>query len=160
MRSLTDGKWLRRLFDLRAIIFGFSLLQLIVTQVWVSRWHQNFGTGPIEVYPDKLFIVPVILVITAFLLFVVTWWSQVLAVVASGWVLYLLGYVALRGASLAHDVPLFSLSSLRLWFIEKYVGQPQEFLQLTLASTIILYVIVALSRRWRSARPTIKPANA
>src|SRR5882762_9910333 len=121
MTSRPKRRWdyLRSLFAARAIILGFSLLQPIVTQVWVSRWYQKFGGGPIEVYPDSLLIVPLVLVLASFMLFVFRWWSKLLALLACGWVLYWLGYVALRAVSLAHDLPLFSPASLRLWFIQK-----------------------------------------
>ena len=84
------------------------------------------------------------------MLLISRWWSRLIALVASGWVIYFLGYVALRAASRARDVPLFSSEAVRVWFAAKSHWQIQEFLQLALALIILCYVVVVLLHHWRS----------
>ena len=50
-----------------------------------------------------------------------------LALVSSVWVLYAIGYVAIRGVAAAHDLSLFSLSTLQRWLTQTCIGQPQYF---------------------------------
>lgn len=141
--------YLQSLVEARGIIFGLALLHLIAILTWVSRWYQEFGHGPINVYPNSILIVPIVLLVAASMLLIRRWWSHLLALVLSGWVLYWLCYVGLRQISLAHDVPLLGAASLRLWLVQKYEGQPQELLQMGLALVIACYVVVASFRKWR-----------
>lgn len=54
----------------------------------------------------------------------------------------------MKAAVLSHDVQLFSLGATRIWFVQKYVGQPKEFLQLALTLVLLCYAAVVLwSRR-------------
>ncbi len=147
--------YLRVLVDARAIILGVSLLHLVVTFVWVLRWYQRLGNASTDYYPNEFLTIPLVLVLASLMLMISRWWSYVLAFVASGWVIYLLGYAALRAASIARDVPLPSSESLRVWFATKYIGQPQEFLQLALAFSILSYVVVTLLRHRRSGSVTV-----
>lgn len=154
MSKQTDriGRYLQSLTDIRGIIFGLAVLHLIVTQIWVARWYQKFGQDPVDIYPDSFLNVPLLLVLASIALLIGRWWSHVLALAISGWVLYWLGYAGLRAVASAHDVPVFSSVSLHFWLAQKYVGQPQEFLQLALALIIMGYMLVFLSRQWSHSR--------
>ena len=134
----------------RAAILGLTLLHLIVMQMWVGRWYQRFGDDLGDSYPDSLLQVPLLLVFASLMLLLNKWWSRSLALIVSSWVLYPLGFAALHSVALAHDLPLISFSTARLWLIQKYVGQPQELLQLALAFIILCYVIASFVRYQRS----------
>ncbi len=141
--------YFRALFEVRAIILGVSLLELIVVSVRVSRWYEEFGERPGDFYPNVELNIPILLVLASVMLLISRWWSHLIAFVVSGWVIYFLGYVALRAASKARDVPLLSSEAVRVWFAAKSNWQIQEFLQLALALIILCYVVVALLRQWR-----------
>lgn len=147
-QSTRIGSYLRSLIDVRAIILGLALLHLVVTTVWLARWYQALNT-PVDVYPDSFLIVPLLLVFASLLLLIGRSWARLVALPISGWVLYRLGYGGLSAAAAAHDRSLFAAASLRLWLTEKYIGQPQEFLQLALAFIILFYVLVVQARQWR-----------
>jgi hypothetical protein len=153
-------RYLQSLTEARGIIFGFALLNLVGTVTWLSRWYQRFGNGPINLYPNSILIVPLVLFVVAFMVLIRRWWSRLLALTVSGWVLYRLGYVGLREVSFAHDLPLLSAACLRLWLTQKYLGQPQELLQMGLAFIISCYGIVALFREWRCDGITITTARS
>lgn len=136
------------LADSRAVILGLTLLHLIVTHVWVRDWYAEFGRGPVSVYPDSVVIVPLVLVFASLLLVIGRGWSYILALMISVWVLYSVGYVAIRGVAAAHDMPLFTFAPYRVWFTQVWLAQPQQFLQLALAFVIGGYSLVAFSRRW------------
>lgn len=148
-QSTRIGSYLRSLIDVRAIILGLALLHLVVTTVWLARWYQALGNTPVDAYPDSFLIVPLLLVFASLLLLIGRWWARLVAFLISAWMLYRLGYAGLSAAAAAHDRSLFAAASLRLWFTEKYIGQPQEFLQLALAFMILFYVLVVWARQWR-----------
>jgi hypothetical protein len=141
-----DG-YLWSLIDLRAIILGLALLHLMVVEVWVTRWYQAYGESPGNSRPDWLVNVPLLLVVASFLLLIGRWWSSLLAVICSGWVLYDAFFVSWSGLATIHNVPYFSLAPLKLWFDQAYRGQPQQFFQIALAFLILGYILVTL-RHW------------
>jgi hypothetical protein len=147
--------YFRVLFDLRGIILAVSLLQLIVISLGVSRWYEELGRRPSDFYPNAELNIPIVLVLASVMLLISRWWSHLIAFVVSGWVIYFLGYVALRAASKARDVPLLSSEAVRVWFAAKSNWQIQEFLQLALALIILCYVVVALLRQWRGPAASI-----
>jgi hypothetical protein len=132
----------------RAIILGLTLLHLIVTCTWIRYWYEAFGRGPISFYPDSFVITPLVLVVASLLLLIGRRWSYVLALMISVWVLYSVGYVTIRQVAAAHDMPLFTLSTLQRWVTQVWVGQPQYFIQLALAFVIAVYAFVVVSRQW------------
>lgn len=144
------ANYFHSLVNLRAVILGLALLHLILMQIWVSRWYQRFGDEPGDSYPDSFLKVSFLLVFASLTLLLGKWWSQLLALLVSSWVLYSLGFAALHSVALAHDLPLLSFSTARLWLIQKYTGQPQELLQLALAFIILGYVITSFVRYRRS----------
>jgi len=139
------------LADSRAIILGLALLHLIVTYVWVRDWYKEFGQGTTSFHPDSFVVMPLVLVLASLLLLIGRRWSYVLALVISVWVLYSVGYVAIRGVAAAHDMPILTFTTLHLWFTQVWVGQPQHFLQLALAFVIAGYALVVVSRSWLHA---------
>lgn len=145
---LTHHRFLnpRRLLEPRAVIAGIALLHLVITSVWVSRWYEAFGKGPTDVYPDHLLVLPLILLLAAVMLLIRKWWSHLLALVASGWVIYFVGFLGFSSIARAHDQPLFSLWVARVWFIQKSAVQSQELLQLSLASVVLLFALAGLYR--------------
>jgi hypothetical protein len=138
--------YLHSLLNVRAMILSVSLLHLIVTLVWISRWYEKFGDGPISFYPDVFLVVPLALFVASLMLFISRWWTHLLASVVSGWVIYSLGYAGLRAVSIGRDVPLLSSESLWVWFAQKHIGQ---FLELALALVILCYVFYTLLRKRR-----------
>lgn len=138
-----SANYFHSLVNLRAAILGLALLHLIVMQIWVGRWYRKFGDAPGDSYPDSFLNVPFLLVFASLMLLLGKWWSQLLALIVSSWVLYSLGFAALHSVALAHDLPLMSFSTARFWLIQKYVGQPQELLHLALTFIILCYVIAS-----------------
>lgn len=149
------GRYLRSLMTPRAIILGVAILYFIKTALRVARWYQEYGQGRINLYPDYLLAVPVILTVAALLLLLRKWWSELLAILVSGWLLYRV-YGGFRSVGLAHDLPTFTALSLRIWFTQTFADQSQVFLEIALALVIASYALVSLSRRslWRNARPS------
>jgi hypothetical protein len=133
------------LADSRAVILGIALLHLIVTYMWVRNWYAEFGQGPVSVYPDAVVNVPLVLVFASLLIVIGRGWSYVLALMISVWVLYSVGYGAIRGVAAAHDLSLLTFAPYRVWFTHVWVGQPQQFLQLALALVIGGYSLAASS---------------
>jgi hypothetical protein len=120
--------------------------------MWVSRWYREFGAQPGDSYPDSFLFVPFLLLLASALLFAVRWWGYLPAFCLGGWLLYSLGYGGLRAISNAHDQPLFSFYVLRVWVVQKYAAQPQEFLELFLALAIVFYVAFDLAHRSRRGK--------
>lgn len=136
------------LADSRAIILGLALLHLIVTYVWVRDWYGEYGQGSVSFYPDSSMVVPLALVVASSLLLIGRCWTYVLALIISVWILYSVGYVAIRGIAAAHNMPLFTTATLQLWFTQVRVGQPQHFFQLALAFLVGCYASAVVLRRW------------
>lgn len=57
--------YFRVLFDVRAIILGVSLLDMIVVSVGVSRWYEEFGQRPGDFYPNAELNIPILLVLAS-----------------------------------------------------------------------------------------------
>jgi hypothetical protein len=150
MKRSQFGTYLTSLIDFRAIVVALALLHLVITQVGVTRWYQNFGSGPVATYPDASLVVPVMLMLAAVMLHLQKTWSYLVALLFSGWIIYSVGYLGLRSVALAHDLRLVSTHSLKLWLAQTYAGQPQKFLQLALAMAIIIFVITFFIRVSRS----------
>lgn len=155
----TDRIWryLRLLMTPRAVILGVAIVYLILMAVRVERWYQRFGKGRINYYPDHLLVGPITLTTAASLLLLRSWWSELIAILVSGWVLYGV-YTGFRSVGLAQDLPTFSALSFRIWFTQMFSDQSQVFLEIALAMLIACYALVALSRRWlrRNARPKVR----
>src|SRR4051794_23430141 len=134
---------------LRAITLGIAVVHLISTWMWVSSWYREFGAQPGDSYPDSFLNVPFLLLLASALLFAGRRWGYLPAFCLGGWLLYSLGYGGLRAISNAHDQPLFSLSVLRVWVMQTYAAQPQQFLELFLAFFIVFYVVFDLAHRSR-----------
>lgn len=97
--------------------------------------------------PNYLLDVPFWLTVAASVLLIRRWWSELLAILISGRLLCM-SYVGFRGNPFVSDLdPSFRLP-LRVWFNQTYTFQPQELLEITLASVIACYALVSLSRRW------------
>jgi hypothetical protein len=141
--------------DSRAIILGLALLHLVVTYVWMRNWYKEFGQGAVSFYPDSFVVTPLVLVFASLLLLIGRRWGYVLALVIGVWVLYSVGYLPLRGVAAAHDLRLFSFTTLQRWLTQVWVGQPQHFLQLALAFIIAGDALVAVSCHWLQARRAV-----
>jgi hypothetical protein len=139
MRSLN---WL---INPRTIILGVTIVYFIVMALRVARWYQKYGQGRIAVYPDWLGV-PMFLIAAAALLWSRRWWSELLAILPGGRVLYM-SYVGFRGNPFVSDIDPSFRVPLRIWLAQTYALQPQEFLEITLAFVIFCYALVALSQR-------------
>ena len=135
----------RRLLQPNAIIFGIALMFVVVAHVSVARWHREFGNGRIEGYPDVELFIPYTLLVAAVMLLVSKWWSYFLALIASGWVIYTLGYKGPLGVAAANDHPLFSSWVLRNWLTSTWTTQPQYLFQLALALIALGSAVVGLT---------------
>jgi hypothetical protein len=139
----------RSLIDLRGIILCAALGELIVIYVWVARWYEQFGDGPSGADPRHLLELPLLLVAAAVLLLLDKWWAYVAAALIGAWVLYIPGYLSMVSVGAAHSITPFGPAALRRWFIQKYVGQPQNFLELALAIAVLSYSALSLRKRRR-----------
>src|SRR6266513_3814449 len=97
------ARFLRLLRTPRTIVLAIAIVYFIAMAVRVVRWYQEFGQGRIIVYPEHLLVVPFWLIVAAVLLLVRKWWSELLAVLVNGRVLYM-GFVDLRGNPFVSDL--------------------------------------------------------
>lgn len=89
---------------------------------------------------------PILLFVGVVGLIVNRWWSLSLALLASGRVVYLLGYLSWRAIHFAHDVPMFSWQAAeKLWSVI-YQPHPQYFFEVVLAGIIFVYALMVIGK--------------
>src|SRR5712691_11800387 len=93
---------LRKLVTPRTIVLAIAIVYFIVMAVRLAGWYQKYGQGRIAAYPDWL-DVPMFLIVAAMLLWSRRWWSELLAILPSGRVLYI-SYVGFRGNPFVSDL--------------------------------------------------------
>src|SRR5262245_26607979 len=123
----------QRFLNPKAILFGICVLNLLVSLMFVRRvelereaaraagyWAYSDHWNPLAVMWE-----PLLLIVAVVGLIVNRRWSLLLALLASGRVVYLLGYLSWRAIHFAHDVPMFSWQAVeKLWW-EIYQPRPQ-----------------------------------
>lgn len=134
------------LLEAKAIIFGFAILHFLVMLVYVLRYEQEFPIPSDHWNPVRVIQEPILLLFASFVLFLRKPWSYLLAIVACGRVIYVLGYLGLVAISAAHDKSIFSLYTLEAFWRLTYESQPQYILEVALAAVIIIYSTIKLSR--------------
>jgi len=124
-----------------AIIFGVALLHFVYTYTRVLRLRQEYADNPYAGGwdPGAFLIEPFLLLSSAGMLLLGTWWGRLIGFSVSLWLLYFLGYLGLRGVSNAHDIPLLSTEVARRWLQLTWLMQSQVFVQLALAGAITIY---------------------
>ncbi len=85
---------------------------------------------------------PFLLLLGSVCLLIDRFWSNVLAILLAGNIIYSNGYRGLVGISYAHGIPMFGVRALRIWF--EIMG-PTQIINTGLAVVIVIFGIVQLS---------------
>ena len=139
--------FINRLLEPKAMIFGLAVLQFLTVLMYVIHYEQNVAVVSSHWYPARVIYEPLLLLLAAGALLLPNIWGKLIAIVASGRVIYGIAYLGLVATSAAHDQPLFSWYVLRQWFVITYQAQPQYLLELGLGIVIFGYAIIACSLR-------------
>jgi hypothetical protein len=142
----------------RTIILGVTIVYFIVMAVRVERWRQQVLQAGIAMRPNHLLDVPFWLIVATLMLLIRRWWTELLAILVCGNMLYM-GYVDLRGNPFVSDLDPSYRIPWRIWLAQKYAFQPQELLEIALAFLIVGYALVSLSRRLLRPRVDVKPVK-
>jgi hypothetical protein len=151
---------LRRLANPRLIILCICLVNLLFMIARVRRMERDFNPGPNDYIvgwdPTVILIEPIILLVASVGLLVNRWWSLLIAVLASGRIVYALGYLSWRAVHFAHDVPMFSRAALeKLWYVI-YKPRPEYLVDVAVGLVILVYAVILLLRSaYAKARPAL-----
>jgi hypothetical protein len=152
MRNLAEqlSGHLRPVAKPPAVIFGVALLHFVATCVWVTQWRQEFGGNPyiLDWDPGVLLIEPFLLLFSAGILMLRTWWSRMVSLLVALWLLNSLAVGGLLAVSKAHGLPLLSTEAVRRWVQSTWLMQSQVFIQLALAGAITIYAVIASYGAW------------
>jgi hypothetical protein len=119
----------------------------------VVRLERDFNPGPDDYTigwdPTIVLIEPIILLAAVVGLLFNRWWSLLIALLASGRIVYILGYLSWRAIHFAHDVPMFSRDAFeKLW--HQYQLRPEYLFDVILGVVIFAYAVILL---WQLIRP-------
>ena len=145
-----DHSLLRRLVNPRLVALCVCVVNLIFIIARVVRLEREFNPGPNDYTvgwdPTVILIEPIILLIAAIGLVFNRWWSLLIALLASGRIVYVLGYLSWRAIHFAHDVPMFSRDAFeKLWHVI-YQPRPEYLFDVILGLVIFVYAVILLSR--------------
>jgi hypothetical protein len=138
----------------KAIIFGIALLNFMLSLMYVrqvesdiqARVKEGIWPYPAHWNPVAVMHEPSLLLVASISLLIGRWWGYLLAILASGLVIYTLGYSSWTAVSNAHGVPMFSWQALeKLWYVI-YEPRPQYLFEVALAAIVFTYAIFLLSR--------------
>ena len=125
----------------KAIFSGVALLNFMLCLMYVRKVESEFRAMEKEwgqyTYsehwnPTAVMYEPVLLLIASLSLLLGRWWSYLLAMLASGRVIYTLGYSSWTAVLNALDVPMFSWQALeKLWYVI-YEPRPQYLFEAVL----------------------------
>lgn len=139
--------FLSSLVDLNAIIFGVAILNFLAVLTQLIQYKRQFPVPSDHWNPAVIMQVPFLLLLASALLFTSNGWGYLLAMVVSGRVIYVLGYLGLVSIAGGHDYRLLNWHVLKTWLAITYEAQPQYLLELAIAATILAYVSILYSRR-------------
>lgn len=145
-----DKRLLKRFVEIKAILFGFTILHLVAMAVYVVHYNQKYSAFPNHWNPSRILQEPVLLFLGAAALLVSKPWGYLVAIVTSGYVIYELGYLGLIATSSAHGHSVLSWYVAKTWWVNMFAGQPQYILELVLATVIGTYAIILLVRYMRN----------
>lgn len=138
----------------KAITLGFAVLNFMLSLMYVrqvelesqARMKQGIWPYPHHWNPLAVMCEPFLLLAASAFLLIGRWWSHLLAILASGRVIYTLGYSPWAAVSNVDDVPMFSWRALvRLWYV-LYEPWPRYLFEVALASVVFTYAAFMLSR--------------
>jgi hypothetical protein len=147
----------------KSIIFLVSIINVLWHLIWVRRVALEQVSAATGHWPYAAHWNPLAVMFESFLLLAAgtgllidRWWTVLLALLASGQVMYLLGYLPLRAVHFAHGVPMLSWRSLEKVWYSVYTPQPQYLFEVALGVVIFIYAALVLTRSVysRPARPT------
>jgi hypothetical protein len=157
------SKVLAHFLQTKSIIFLGSVINLLWHLMWVRRvaletqarmasshWPYSAHWNPVAVMFE-----PSLLLAGGIGLLVNRWWSVWLALLASGRVMYSLGYLPLRAIHFAHDIPILSWHAWEQVWHSVYSAQPQYLFEVGLGVVIFIHAAWGLMRSVysRSTRP-------
>lgn len=142
--------FLRSLVDAKAIIFGVAVLNYLAVLTQLIQYKRQFPVPSDHWNPAAIMHEPFLLLLASALLFTSKGWGYLLAVVVSGRVIYVLGYLGLVSTAGGYDYRLLNWRVLTTWLTITYEAQPQYLLELALATIILVYASVLYSRRIRT----------
>lgn len=139
--------FINRLLDPQAMIFGFAVLVFLTTLMYAIQYERDFSVVSDHWNGVRLMSEPLLLLLAAGALLFDKLWGDLLAIVVTGRVIYVLSYLGLVATSAAHEHSMFSWYVLRTWFVSTYAAQPQYLVELALAVVILGYGAIRCSRR-------------
>jgi hypothetical protein len=142
-------RFLNWFLEFKAMLFGFTILHLVVMVVYIVHYEQEFPVVSDHWSPIRLMQEPVLLFLGAGALLIGKPWSYLVAIISSGRVLYAVGYIGLIATSAAHDYPVYSWYVIKTWWIMMFRAQPQYIFELGLAIVIGTYAVKLLLRSLR-----------
>lgn len=138
-----------RFLEPKAIIFGLAVLQFLTVLMYAIQYERDFSFVSEHWNAGTVLAEPLLLLLAAGALLFDRVWGHLIAIVASGRVIYVLGYLGLSATSAAHGHFLLSPYVLRTWFTSTYESQPQYLLELALAIVVLGYAAIRCSRQMR-----------
>jgi hypothetical protein len=149
MKTKLNSRWIFSHFlNVRGLIFAVCLGNFIVRGVVVDRLDREMRAyGYVEHwYPGLMMVEPLLLLVSGVLLLFNRWWSFLLALLASGRVIYSLGYLSWTAVHNAHDVPMLSWQAMeKLWYVI-YQPRPEYLFEVVLGVVVFICAVVLLAR--------------
>lgn len=139
--------FLSSLVDVKAIIFGVAVLNFLAVLTQLTQYKRQFLVPSDHWNPAVIMHESFLLLLASALLFTSRGWGYLLAMVVSGRVIYVLGYLGLVSIAGGYDYRLLNWQVLKTWLVVTYEAQPQYLLELAIAATILAYVSILYSRR-------------
>jgi len=140
----------RRLVNPSLVTLCVCVGNLIIMIARVVRLEREFNPGPNDFTvgwnPTVILIEPTVLLIAAIGLVFNRWWSLLIALLASGRIVYDLGYLSWRAVHFAFDVPMFSRGALGKRWYAIYQPRPEYLFDVILGLVIFAYAVILLSR--------------
>lgn len=146
-----DKRLLKRFVEIKAILFGFTILHLVAMAVYVVRYSQKYSAFSDHWNPSRILQEPVLLFLGAAALLVSKLWGYLVAIVTSGIVIYEVGYLGLVATSSAHGRSILTWYVAKTWWVNTFTAQPQYIIELVLATVIGTYAIRLLWRHLRKS---------
>jgi|SRR5215471_6268926 len=139
---------LRRLIDPKVVVLCVCAGNFISMVAQVIKLERDFNPGLNDYIggwtPTVLLVEPMILLVAAVCLLINRWWTLLIALLASGRIIYTLGYLSWRESHFAQGRPTWNAFE-KLWYVV-YQPRPQYLLEVIVALVIFAYSVALLFR--------------
>lgn len=150
----------------KLVIFAASVINLLWHLRWVWRVELEIRAATESGHfpwghwnPVAVMFEPVLLLVAALGLLFNRWWTVMIAMLASGRVIYRVGYLPFSGVHYAHGDPMFSWGALQKVWSLVYTPQPQYLFESLLGIVIFIYAVVVFLRFLHSQSTIATPGG-